>query len=252
MTTEAASRSPEPQEVLRAAMEYAVGEVHTALPGRIETWDPVTQKANIKPLIQRLVATESGEELVEALPVLPQVPVIFPRTAAYHITFPVAAGDHVLLVFNERSIDKFIAGNGEDTDPDEYRMHDLSDAVAFLGFYPDAKAISELSADSLALGHVDGVSVHVAPDKIELGERNASDAAVLDSALQTELGRVKNELTTLVNDITVLKAAFTAWVVNPLDGGAALKAAAAAWYGAILSPPATPGTTASTLVTIKE
>lgn len=171
MTTEGASRSPEPQEVLRAALEYALGEVHTALPGRVEAYDPATQKADIKPLLQRLVATEEGDELLEELPVLPQVPVMFPRTQGAFITFPVAAGDHVLLVFNERSIDNFIAGDGEDTDPDEYRTHDLSDAVAFLGFYPDSKAIAEADNDTerLTAGTVEGgMRLHIAADHVEV------------------------------------------------------------------------------------
>jgi len=252
MTTEGASRSPEPQEVLRAAVEYALADVHTALPGRVEVYDAATQKADIKPLIQRLVATEEGDEILEELPVLPQVPVIFPRTTAYHITFPVEPGDHVLLVFNERSIDNFIAGDGEDTDPDEYRMHDLSDAVAFVGFYPDSKAIPEPSADSLVLGHADGVSIHLAADKIELGERNAGDAASMDSLVQTELARLKSELETIYNDMTSLKTAFNSWVVAPQDGGNALKVASASWAGAALPAPASPGDTASELVTIKE
>lgn len=171
MTTEGVSRSPEPQEVLRAAMEYALADVHTALPGRVEAYDPATQKADIKPLIKRLVSTEDGEELLEELPVLPQVPVIFPRTASAFITFPVAAGDHVLLIFNERSIDNFVAGDGEDTDPDEYRTHDLSDAVALLGFYPDAKAIVEADNDTerLTMGTTEGgMRLHIASDHVEV------------------------------------------------------------------------------------
>ena len=251
MTTAATSRSPEPQEVFRAALDYVLSDVHTALPGRIESYDPATQKANVKPLIKRLVATESGEELVEELPVIPQVPIVFPRTTAFHITFPVAAGDHVLLVFNERSIDNFLAGDGEDTDPDEFRMHDLTDAVAFVGFYPDSKAIAEPSADSLVMGHAEGVSVHVAADKIELGERNSGDAASLDSLVQTELARIKTELETIYNDMTSLKTAFSTWTPAPQDGGAALKSATASWSASSLPAPATPEATASELVTIK-
>lgn len=171
MTTQASSRSPTPQEVLRAAVEYSLVDLHTALPGKVEAYDPETQKADIKPLIKRLVSTEEGEELVEELPVLPQVPVVFPRTTGAFITFPVAAGDHVLLIFNERSIDKFIAGDGEDTDPDEFRMHDMSDAVALLGFYPDSKAIGADDNDTerLTIGTVEGgMRVHVANDHVEV------------------------------------------------------------------------------------
>lgn len=171
MTAQGTSRSPEPQEVLRAALEYAIADVHTALPGRIDVYDPETQKADIKPLIQRRVIGEDGTELVEELPVLPQVPVVFPRVAGAFITFPINAGDHVLLLFNERSIDNFIAGDGADTDPDEYRMHDLGDAVAVLGFYPDSKALAQADLDTerLTAGFTEnGAKIHIGADHVEV------------------------------------------------------------------------------------
>lgn len=44
------------------------------------------------------------------------------------------------------------------------------------------------------------------------------------------------KLNTMENDLNAIKAAFTAWVVVPNDGGAALKAAAATWSGQTLTP----------------
>lgn len=48
-----------------------------------------------------------------------------------------------------------------------------------------------------------------------------------------------NELKTIVeelqNDLTTLKSAFSGWVTVPNDGGAALKAATATWYGTAIS-----------------
>ena len=64
MTTEASSRSPEPQEVLRVAIEYFLRDVAVALPGQIEEFDPERQEATVKPLVQRLLATEEGDEVV--------------------------------------------------------------------------------------------------------------------------------------------------------------------------------------------
>lgn len=43
-------------------------------------------------------------------------------------------------------------------------------------------------------------------------------------------------LNTIESDINILKAAFSAWTVVPSDGGAALKAVTAAWYGQQLQP----------------
>jgi len=42
-------------------------------------------------------------------------------------------------------------------------------------------------------------------------------------------------LNTIENDINTLKTAFSTWVVAPNDGGSALKASAATWYGDTLS-----------------
>jgi hypothetical protein len=44
------------------------------------------------------------------------------------------------------------------------------------------------------------------------------------------------KLNTIESDLNTLKAAFSAWAVVTGDGGAALKAVTAAWYGQILQP----------------
>lgn len=51
-----------------------------------------------------------------------------------------------------------------------------------------------------------------------------------------KVAELVDKLNNLENDINNLKAAFTSWVVAPNDGGAALKAAAATWYGSQLTP----------------
>lgn len=152
MTRIGNTRSPGLEEVLRAAVHQGLMDVHTALPGRVERYDPDKQKADVKPLLMRTVIHDDGTELSEALPVIPDVPVMFPRGGGFFISFPVEQGDFVLLVFCERSIDKYLAGYGTDTDPVDLRMHDLSDAVAIPAFYPFAKAISDASGTDLVLG----------------------------------------------------------------------------------------------------
>jgi hypothetical protein len=44
------------------------------------------------------------------------------------------------------------------------------------------------------------------------------------------------KMNAIESDINILKTAFSAWVVVPSDGGAALKTATAAWYGQQLQP----------------
>lgn len=233
-------RSPTLDNVLRRAMESHQMNIHTALPGRVETYDAATQLANVKPLIKRAFVADEVETL-EPLPIINNVPVQFPRAGIRFISLPIKVGDHVLLVFNERSIDKWQAGSGDDTDPTDLRMHNLSDAVAIPGFYPDSEKLDDADPDNIVIGEDGGVQVHVADDKIELGEKGSSDKASLDSKVQIELTRIAVEL-----------SALTTFVLGHLHLGVTVGAGVS---GPPSLPPPTPGSpaaTASTLVTIKE
>jgi hypothetical protein len=152
MTRIGNTRSPSLEEVLRMAVHQRMVDVHTAMPGRVERYDEKEQKADVKPLLKRTVINDDGTEISESLPVIPDVPVMFPRAGGFFITFPIKQGDNVLLVFCERSIDKYTAGAGTEVDPVDLRMHDLSDAVAFPAFRPFSKAIKGASADDMVLG----------------------------------------------------------------------------------------------------
>lgn len=139
------------------------------LPAKVEEYFPDEQKVDVKPLIKRRIVGEEGEELLEELPIIPDVPVRFPRNANFFMTFPLAPGDLVMLVFAERSLDNWLAGTGEDTDPDEFRMHDITDAVACPGLYPFSEAIGDIDTERMALGHKDdGMQIHIAEDHIEV------------------------------------------------------------------------------------
>ncbi len=233
-------RSPTLDNVLRRAMESHQMNIHTSLPGRVETYDAATQLASVKPLIMRaFVADET--EVLEPLPIINNVPVRFPRAGKRFISMPIKPGHHVLLIFNERSIDKWQAGSGEDTDPTDLRMHNLSDAVALAGFYPDSEKLDDADPDNIVIGEDGGVQVHVADDKIELGEKGASDKASLDSKIQIELTRIATEL-----------SALTTYVLGHLHLGVTTGAGISGPPSTPPPTPASPAATASTLVTMKE
>jgi hypothetical protein len=118
--------------------------------------------------------------------------------------------------------------------------------VALPGFYPDSMALGDVHADNIVLGQDGGVQVHVAPDKIELGQANSLDKAALDSKIQIELTRIATELAALtvaynlhihVTTATI-GASGTPGVISPTVAQAPI--------------PGAPSPTASTLVTIKE
>jgi len=115
-------------EPIRRALRQQAAALHVSLPARIEQYDHAEQRANVLPLIKR----EYADGLIESIPVVSDVPVVWPRSGGAQMTMPVKRGDTVLLVFADRSIDNWLAQGGE-IEPDDRRQHDISDAVAIPG-----------------------------------------------------------------------------------------------------------------------
>lgn len=113
--------------LLEQSFRQMLQSVHTAMPGQVESYSG--GRASVKPLISRQLDT--GE--VEELPVLNDVPIIWPRSGGASMTFPVKPGDKCLLIFVERSLDEF-KSNGSMVAPQDPRTHSISDAVALMGF----------------------------------------------------------------------------------------------------------------------
>lgn len=238
MTTQ---RTPELEDVIRLALENFQASFHVALPGRIESYDESTQTANVKPLLKNSFIDADGVDVVEELPVINSVPVQFMRGGGFFLSFPIVKGDHVLLVFNERSIDKFQTGSGDDTDPVDTRMHNLSDAVAIPGFYPDSKALGDAHQSNTVLGKDGSTQIHVADGKIELGAEASVDKASLDSKIQIELTRIASEL-----------AALTTHAATHVHPGVTAGPASTGVAVPVPPTPGSPAATASTLVTIEK
>lgn len=122
-------------DTMSGAIEQAIkvrfNNVHTALPGQIEKYDYSTQKADVKPLIKKKYV----DGTIESLPVIANVPVVWPGGTNSSLTFPLKRGDGVLLIFAERAIGDWLAEGG-DAEPEDPRKFDLTDAIAIPGLYP--------------------------------------------------------------------------------------------------------------------
>lgn len=130
--------TPTLTEVIMSGIDKILANVHTAMPGRIESYDAGTQLAKVKPLLNRKYTTENQ---AKELPIISNVPVICPRTARAFIRLPIAAGDTVLLIFCERSIDRWLERGGT-VDPLDPEKFGLNGAVALAGLIPKAGAIT--------------------------------------------------------------------------------------------------------------
>lgn len=139
--------------VINQAIESKMVDLHTSTPGIVDSFDAETQTASVQPAIRRIFKTLDGENEILVptdLPLLINVPVIFPRGGGFSLTFPVKEGDECLLVFCERSIDNWHTYGGVKR-PISRRFHSLSDAVCHVGLSSIPNKIPNYSATDVQI-----------------------------------------------------------------------------------------------------
>jgi hypothetical protein len=148
----------DPIEWVSIAFGGLQSKLWTALPGIIQSFDPVAMTCVVQPAIQALVRDEAGNLSPVNLPLLLDCPVQFPAGGGCTLTFPVKANDECLVVFASRCIDSWWQSGGIQAQA-ELRMHDLSDGFALLGFRSQPRVIGSVSSSAAQLRSDDGVAV---------------------------------------------------------------------------------------------
>ncbi len=156
------------ETALERVQESRLRNLHTAFPGKVQSYDPAKRTADIIPMLVPVIPgadPEDDEDLEDPLPVLMAVPILFPRAGGATIEFDVVAGDTVLVVVCERDIKRWLA-TGERGQPTVHSLHGLNGAVAYPGLVP-----SNAPAPTF--------TVAMKSTRMEVG--GASDAAALAS-----------------------------------------------------------------------
>jgi len=151
------NETPNIEQVIRAAIEGRMVDVHTMLPGQFESYDAGKQTGNVKLLLKRKYA----DGTISDLPVLVGVPVVFPRTKDAYIHLPVKSGDNCMVLFSERSLDIWKKQGGS-VDPQDPRKFHLSDAVAIPGLYSNPDKFVVVNPDNITIKNKDS-TVEVFP-----------------------------------------------------------------------------------------
>lgn len=201
MSTAGVSATPTEAEALEVFVRSFLQDLYTAIPAKVVEYDAEKQKIVAQPMVKRALETINGGELVEELPTIPDVPVAFPRNRGFALTFPLEPGDRVLLLFSMRSIDTYLASSDDQpVDPIDFRIHDITDAIALPGVFPDALALKNaVSTQSMALGSDTGAGVaYFKAETVNVGAEDPADAAPLDSKVQSELDSLRSALNDLV------------------------------------------------------
>jgi hypothetical protein len=140
-------------------IETRLRDLHSCMPGRIVSFNSAKQTAVVQPCIKSIFVTKKpGQNAVVSqlnLPLCVDVPIQFPGGGGFFLTFPVMAGDECLLQFSERAIE-FWFQNGGIQLPSDYRLHDLSDAIATVGLNSQPNSIPNFNAAACELRTRDG------------------------------------------------------------------------------------------------
>lgn len=115
-------------------------KTRVASPGIIESFDPESQTASVQLAIREKREKPDGVEEWVQIPLLVDVPVLFPRAGGYVITMPVERGDECLVVFGDSCMDAWWQSGGIQNQID-LRRHDLSDGFAIMGLWSQPRRI---------------------------------------------------------------------------------------------------------------
>lgn len=200
-------------EILKDAFEHRIADLHTCLPGKIDSYDPDTGFAKVQIQIKRVRLNQ--EDPVD-FPLLSDVPVWQFRSGNAFVHVPVSAGDFCLVFFFERSIEKFLSSFGTPVDPEDVRKHNLSDCFCLPGEIRPAKSIkSQFGID---------------PDELFVKNENMI-ARLLKSgktSLENATGEILDALSKIIKNqddlIAALQTATVATAIGPQPLDAATQA----------------------------
>ncbi|MEB3790440.1 Gp138 family membrane-puncturing spike protein [Acinetobacter sp. IK40] len=159
-------RSPDLLSIIKDAVTAEVLGVWTSLPCEVVSYDPNAVTVEAKPLIRVPARTpDGGIEMLE-IPILQDVPVMFPCAGGFTITHPINIGDECLVSFSSRNIDNWWQSGGVQN-PFDTRHHDLSDGFAFFRPQSQDKKISDISSDNLEIRSDDNATkIQITPGGI--------------------------------------------------------------------------------------
>ena len=136
-----------PTSIPRVLHQWLLG-LYTAMPGEIVAYDAATRRADVRGALAVMVKNGRLEEPVDR-PVISNVPVLFPasgfmdRMGGFLMSFPLKAGDSVLLLFSMRGLAQWKLTNGRLAVADKAPIPDVDsflaerDAIAIPGFGPE-------------------------------------------------------------------------------------------------------------------
>jgi protein gp138 len=150
---------------IRLALHQFECDLRVAIPGIVvanQNGDPFNadlQTVSVQPSVQEVLRVKAIPTLT-TLPILDDVPFVFPSAGGWNLTFPIAIGDECLVIFADMAFDMWWQNGGIQKQPDGplYR-HDIGDGVAIFGVRSNPRVLQNYSTTSMQICSDDGTVV---------------------------------------------------------------------------------------------
>lgn len=192
----------DPLEAFELWLQARLEEVHTTLPGVVQSYDAKTRTATVKPRIN--LRSFHGD--VFQIPPIPSVPVVWPSTSGFSVFGKLKAGDGVILHVFEAAAGTWQRGTSDADAEDETRFS-LQDMVAIPGLWQMSKVPKHARRTA---------DWAMASDKLSIGGTE-SGLAVMENQvtdLRKEIERLYDEMRQFREDVAANWAAMAGGIAG--------------------------------------
>lgn len=116
-------------QIYENLINEAMFRTRCCIPCIVQSYNSDNNTVECQPAVRERIINEDGTIQYIQLPLLINVPVVFPGSENFDIKFPLSKNDECLVFFSDLSIDNFWQ-KGSVQNPVEVRRHDLSDGMA--------------------------------------------------------------------------------------------------------------------------
>ncbi len=156
-------------DVILSHIDSEQRNIFTTIPAIVSDVSKLSSnKVSVQPALQELLPDGSSEDLT----ILVDLPIQWPAGGGAVMTFPIAVGDTVLVVFSMRSIADFQVSVGGTVAPFDDRLHNLSDGYVIPGIFREVDQPSP-NTDDVILEYNDSV-ITIKKDGTILLDRNGT------------------------------------------------------------------------------
>lgn len=125
-------------------------DVHVNRAGIIDSFDASKQLAKVNITSKLIIRDAKGKDTFKEIPLLIDLPVVFPQVQGFSITYPIKKGDECQVIFEERDTANF-RETGNISEPRSRRRFDFSDGWVIIGSTSNKKVVSNYNSDNLEI-----------------------------------------------------------------------------------------------------